>query len=234
MNFGENISKLLLLVIIAIVLFIANTLDGINKNTKKFYAYDKGKINLQQVKKIHPRVEYYATLSQDKNLDLYKKYSTHFDIDEIDNINSFLATTHNSKFYNIEITAFLLFDNERVNIYRSKRYLKLPSNYTVSDYMLNILKMYGVDDYQYAQLEKLKGQLLASKKEFTAKIVSVAKLNNNDWVVKNVPILGLGEKAAKFLKEIDQEAQENLLSDDEIKTLIEDLKSAYSKYTEIK
>ena len=234
MNYGENITKVLLLIIIFIAGFATYNLIDINKKSTKFYEYEKGKINLLQVSKINPRVEYYATLSQDENLDINRKYSTTLNLDEISNIETFLATTKDSEFYNIEINTYMMFDNQRVNIYKSPRYVQLPSHYQVNDYMLSVLKVYGIDEFQYEGLMKLKEKIFEGREKFIDSVISVAKLNRSEWVLKNIPILGLGEKSAEFLTELDSDVKERFLSDSEIKIISEKLHGSYSSYMDIK
>ncbi len=234
MNYGENISKVLLLLIVVIVGFAAFHLNEINQKSTKFYEYEKGKINLLQISKIIPRVEYYATLSQDNKIDINTKYSTSLNRNEIINIETFLATAKESEFYNIEITTYIMFDDQRVNIYKSPRYIKLPSSYRVNDYMLDILKMYGVDEFQYSALAKLKDKIFEDRDKFLTTVVSVAKLNRSDWVINNVPILGLGEKAAKFSTEMETDIEENQLDSDTISSIMKELDNSYNVYVQIK
>jgi len=234
MNYGENISKILLLLIVIIVGYASYNLEKINQKSTKFYEYEKGKINLLRISKINPRVEYYATLSQDNTIDINRKYATSLNNNEIKNIKTFLATAKDSEFYNIEIKTYIMFDKQRVNIYKSSRYIKLPSSYKVNDYMLDIFKVYGIDEFQYAELAKLKDKIFEDRDNFIDTVVRTAKLNRTEWVVQNIPVLGLGEKAAKFSVEIDNTTKENLLSSDTIDTIINELKKSYNVYTEIK
>jgi len=63
MNYGENISETLLLLIVVFVSFTAYDSAEINKKSKESYEYEKGKNNLLFISKVNPRVEYYAILS---------------------------------------------------------------------------------------------------------------------------------------------------------------------------
>ena len=127
-----------------------------------------------------------------------------------------------------------MFDNEKINLFQSKRYIKLPTNFKVNSHMLNTLKTYGIDDYQYQNLLKLQEQSFTNREDFVNTVIDRAKLKKNDWLITNIALLGVGQKESDFLKNIDSNATQMLLDKNEISTVIDSLKSSYDKYAEIK
>ena len=234
MKFTENVKVLLLLSILATILVGLLSLKAINAKLINFYEYDNKKINLAQIKYINSRVDYIATLSQDKSEDMNRKYSTHFDMNEISKIEKILEISKKNDFYDIKIDAYIMFDNEKINLFQSKRYIKLPTNFKVNSHMLNTLKTYGIDDYQYQNLLKLQEQSFTNREDFVNTVIDRAKLKKNDWLITNIALLGVGQKESDFLKNIDSNATQMLLDKNEISTVIDSLKSSYDKYAEIK
>ncbi|MCX6053035.1 MAG: hypothetical protein NTZ60_11085 [Campylobacterales bacterium] len=234
MKLTENVKVLLLLSILATVILGLLCLKAIDTKLVNFYEHDNKKINLAQIKYINSRVDYIATLSQDKSEDMNRKYSTHFDINEISKIEKILEISKKSDFYDIKIDAYMMFDNEKINLFQSKRYVKLPTNFKVNPHMLGTLKTYGIDDYQYQNLLKLQDQSFTNREDFVNTVIDRAKLKKNDWLVTNIALLGVGQKESDFLKNIDSTTAETILDKSEISTVIDSLKSSYDKYSGIK
>lgn len=234
MKLTENVKVLLLLSILATVILGLLCLKAIDTKLVNFYEHDNKKINLAQIKYINSRVDYIATLSQDKSEDMNRKYSTHFDINEISKIEKILEISKKSDFYDIKIDAYMMFDNEKINLFQSKRYVKLPTNFKVNPHMLSTLKTYGIDDYQYQNLLKLQDQSFTNREDFVNTVIDRAKLKKNDWLVTNIALLGVGQKESDFLKNIDSTTTETILDKSEISTVIDSLKSSYDKYSGIK
>ncbi len=234
MKHVEN-AKLLLLFLILVVLVVGLFfLKSINQKSTNFYEYEKSKINLTNVKYIQERVDYIATLSQDEERELHRKYSTHLNEEEIEKIEKILDLSKTSDFYDIQINAYMLFDNEKVAQFQSKRFTKLPSHYKVTPYMVNKLQGYGLDDYQHQNLTKLQEQLFTNRAEFVNTVIDRTKLRRSDWLVTNITLLGVGQKESQFLKNIDGNATDVLLEESDIKEIVNALKNAHSTYAGIK
>ncbi|MFA6195986.1 MAG: hypothetical protein WC656_05035 [Sulfurimonas sp.] len=234
MKLTENVKILLLSSIFITTVLGLLCLKSIDTKLVNFYEHDNKKINLAQIKYITSRVDYIATLSQDKSEDMNRKYSTHFDMNEISKIEEILELSKKSDFYDIKIDAYMMLDNEKINLFQSKRYVKLPTNFKVNPHMLSTLKTYGIDDYQYQNLLKLQDQSFTSREEFVNTVIDCAKLRKNDWLITNIALLGVGQKESDFLKNIDSNTTEIVLDKSEISTVINSLKSSYDKYTGIK
>lgn len=234
MKIIENVKVLLLLSILVALIFGLFCLKGINEKLLNFYEYENKKINLAGVKLIQPRVDYVVTLSKDKSEDMNRKYSTKFDLQEVAKLEEFLLLCQESDFYDIKISAYMLFDNEKINLFESKRYVKLPAHYKVNSHMLSTLQTYGIDEYQYQSLVKLTDQVFKSKEEFVNTIIDRAKLKRSDWLTTNIAMLGVGQKEGDFLKNIDSATTEFLITDDDIEEILGALKGAYDNYLGIK
>jgi hypothetical protein len=234
MKLIENVKVLLLLSILVTLVLGLFCIKGINAKLSNFYEYENKKINLSSVKNIQVRVDYIASLSQDKSEDIHRKYSTHFTMQEVEKIEKILELSKESDFYDIQISTYMMFDNEKINLFQSKRYIKLPTHFKVNPFLLSTLKTYGIDDYQYQNLSKLQEQVFNNKDEFVNTIIERAKLRRSDWLVANLELLGAGEKESEFLKNMESNATQLLLDDDEIDTIITSLKSAYDNYIGIK
>lgn len=234
MNILDNLYKVLVLVLLFSITIATYSLVGMNKKGGNFYTYKDTKINLLQVKKIHPRVSYYATLSSDSLPEINKLFSTTLNDKEIQNIEKFLKLSQDSEFYNIEIQAFMMFDDQKIELYKSPTYTKYARKYSVNPYLLETLKIYGLDDFQYANLLKIKDKIYTSKEKFLEDVLTYARLKHSHWSEKNIPILGLGEKAAKFMHNVDTNEKENLLDVKGISEILHGLKEANEKYLGIK
>ena len=224
-----------------LVLFMLSALTvGVYKLNEKrgckanFYEYKNSKINLLQVKRITPRVSYYATLAEDKTEDINRKFSTTFHKNEIQNIKEFLELAKNSEFYNIEIVAFMMFDNKEIALYKSGRFFKYAGQYSVNDYLLETLDNYGIDEFQYKNLSALKGKVYTDRDKFVEDVVMYAKLKKGSWTDENIPKLGLGQNGIKFMNDVSQELKENHLEDEDINTIVSNLEKALNVYEDIK
>ena len=230
----EEKVKLLLLVSILIALISGLfCLKNISAKVTNFYEYENKKINLAQVKLIQPRVDYIVTLSQDEEKDMHRVYSTSFNEEEISKIEKFLELSKQSDFYDIKIYAYMMFDNQKVDLFESKRYIKLPSKYTITQHMLDILRSYGLDNLQYKNLFKYKSKEFTNKDEFVDFVIDRAKLKRSDWLVAKIISLGVGYKEKVFMSKISIDEKELLLEDNE-EEIIDSLKNAYGKYLGIK
>lgn len=233
MKLAEKVKLLLLgLILIALIAGLF-CLKNINAKVTNFYEYENKKINLAQVKLIQPRIDYIVTLSQDKEKDMHRVYSTSLNDEEISKIEKFLELSKHSDFYDIKIYAYMMLDNQKVDLFESKRYIKLPSKYVISQHMLDVLKTYGLDNLQYKNLFKYKSKKFIKKDEFVDFVIDRAKLKRSDWLVAKIISLGLGYKEKVFMSKIAIDETEHLLDDNE-EEIIDSLKSAYGKYLGIK
>ena len=230
----EIIYKVLVLFMLIVLSIGVFKLVEKDKSKTYFYEYENSKINLLQVKKITPRVSYYATLAEDKTEDINRKFSTVFHKKEIQNIKEFLTLAKNSEFYNIEIVAFMMFDNKEIELYKSDRYFKYAGQYSVNDYLLETLDNYGIDEFQYKNLSALKGKVYTDRDKFVDDVVMYAKLKKGSWTDENIPKLGLGKNGVKFMNGVSNEIKENHLQDEDINNIILNLEKALNVYEEIK
>jgi len=231
MKFLDILSKVATFLILVIIIIVMLDLQD---KPSMFYEYKDSKINLTQVKKIEPRVDYIITLKEDKSRDIFRKYSTPLNEKEIKNIEAILSLAQKSEYYNVEIIAYMMLDAQKVDLYHSNRYVKRVSNYSVNENLLDTLSNYGLDDFQYSNLEKLKGVVYEDSIKFLDDVVAYAKLKKSGWSEDNIPTLGLGTDGIKFMKNIPQEVADNNLSNDDIKGIVGSLNNAYSMYTDIK
>jgi len=234
MNFLENLYKVIVLVLLLSISVTTYNLVNQEKHSSNFFEYQDTKINLLQVKKVHPRVSYYATLSSDSIYDINKIYSTTLNTKEIKNIEKFLKLSKSSEFYNIEIRAFMMFDDQEIELFKSKNYTKFAKTYSINPYLLETLKIYGLDDFQYKNLLKIKDKKYTSKEKFIEDVLSFARMKRSNWSEKNIPILGLGEKGAKFMHNISEDEVENLIDDSKISEILNELNNSQEKYLGIK
>lgn len=229
MKLAEKVNLLLLLSILIALIAGLFCLKSINLKVTNFYEYENKKINLKQVKIIQPRIDYIVTLSQDKEEDMHRVYSTTLNDEEISKVEKFLELSKQSKFYDIKIYAYMMFDNQKVDLFESKRYIKLPSKYTITQHMLDILRTYGLDDLQYNNLFKYKSKEFSKKDEFVDFVIDRAKLKRSDWLIAKIISLGVGYKEKVFMSKIAIDEKEHLLDGNE-EEIIDSLKNAYGKY----
>ena len=234
MKLQESIYKVLVLFMLIVLSVGVFKLVDESSSRTDFYEYKNSKINLLQVKRITPRVSYYATMAEDKAEDINRKFSTIFHKKEIQNIEEFLILAKNSEFYNIEIVAYMMFDKKEIELYKSDRFFKYAGQYSVNDNLLKTLNNYGIDKFQYKNLSTLKGKIYTDKEKFVNDVVMYAKLKKGSWTDENIPKLGLGKNGIKFMNGINQEIKENHLKDEDIKNIIVNLEKALSVYEEIK
>jgi hypothetical protein len=230
----EIISRVSIVLILIIIGMGVNELSKINAKATTFYEDKDKKINLKLVKHIVPKVDYIITYKEDKNVDIFRKYSTTLNENEIKNIQSFLELAQNSAFYNVEIIAYMKLDDVTVELFHSKQYLKKAEVYSVNDNMLAILRSYGIDDFQYKSLAKLKDKIYEDSKTFYEDVVAYARLKKDAWSEQNIPLLGLGDNGIKFMHNIDKDAVDLALTQEEISLTCDGLKEAYYEYERIK
>ncbi|MEN8304417.1 MAG: hypothetical protein ABFQ64_10125 [Campylobacterota bacterium] len=233
MKLQDIIYKVLVLFMLVVLTVGVVKLNDSSESKRNFYEYKNSKINLLHVKRILPRVSYYATLAEDKSEDINRKFSTKFHKEEIENIEEFLTLAKNSEFYNIEIVAYMMLDDMDVELYKSDKFFKYAGQYSVNDYLLETLDNYGIDEFQYKNLSALKGKIYTDKDKFVNDVVMYAKLKKGSWTDENIPKLGLGKNGVKFMDGVSQEIKENHLRDEDIKNIIVNLEKALSVYEEI-
>jgi len=225
MNQNKTIYSILLLVIVSTITYMVSNIYSLLENKSNFYEYNNTKINLLQVKKISTKVTY-----SDSN----KHYNAILSEKEIMNIEKFLLQTSKKKFYNIQLSIFFNFDNQVIQLYQSPRYLKLPKIYTINPYMLETLKSYGLDDFQYKSLQKLQDKEYKDKKKFADDVITFARLKRNAWSENYIPLLGLGKDAHRFMQNIQENAKEHKMKVEDINIIMLELHKARNKYLGIK
>jgi len=230
----EILSKVSIVLILVFVIAGVGELVQMNQKAITFYEYQDKKINLKLVKHIVPKVDYIITYKEDKNVDIFRKYSTTLNEQEIKNIQNFLELAQKSAFYHVEIIAYMKFDDTKIELFHSKQYLKKATEYSVNDSMLSILSSYGIDDFQYNNLAKIKDKIYEDSTAFYEDVVAYAKLKKDTWSEQNIPLLGLGDNGIKFMYNIDKEAEDLMLTQEEISLTSQALKDAYLEYERIK
>ena len=234
MKFLEFLNKLSFVIGVVLLLIAVNLLSSINKQKSDFYEYEGKKINLSMVKHVIPRVDYVITYKEDKEEDIFRKYSTSLNEKEMKNIESFLKLAKESKFYSVEIVAYMMFDSEKIKLYHSPHYLKEASEYVVGNDFLNTLKLHGLDSFQYENLAKIKDIIYKDKEKFLEDVLAYAKLKDSEWMRQNIEELARDTKANVFMKNINNGAENKELNADDVETITDSLQEAYSKYLGIK
>ena len=234
MKFLDIFSKLSILLILVILIVGVTKLGNFEKHESKFYEYNNMKINLAQVKVIRARVDYIITYKEDDNMNIFRKYSTSLNAGEIDNIKGFLSLSQKSEFYNVEVETYMLFDKKKVVLYHSPHFLKHATTYSVNENLLSQLRAYGLDSFQYKNLEKIKDVVYNDVNKFFDDVISYAKLKKSNWSEKNIPKLGLGSNANKFMQNVDMSLPQKSLSDEDIKTIVLKMQESYKVYDGIK
>ena len=229
----DILTKVSTLIIAALMLFGVYTLMKIDKKATNFYEVDNKKINIKQVKEIVPKVDYIITYKEDKNVDIFRKYSTSLNPKEIQNIKQFLELAMASEFYNVEVASYMKFDKRTVELFHSEHYLKKVTNYSVNDELLSTLNSYGIDDFQYKNLEKLKNKVYEDRDTFLNEVTSYAKLRKDAWIERTITTIGLGDNGIKFMKNIDAKTQEQNLTQEGIEIIIDGLQDSYAQYVGI-
>ena len=230
----DILSKLSIVLILVIFIIGVTKSINIDKNESKFYEYKNMKINLAQVKVIRVRVDYIITYKEDENVNIFRKYSTSLNADEIGKIKGFLELAKTSEFYNIEIETYMLFDKQKIELYHSPRFLKHAATYSVNENLLSQLSAYGLDSFQYDNLVKIKDVVYDDANKFFGDVISYAKLKNSNWAKEHIPKLGLGSNANKFMRNIDMKVAQNSVDEEEIKNMIQDMQESYNKYLGIR
>jgi len=234
MKFLDIFSKLSILLILVILIIGLTKLVNIEKYESKFYEHNNMKINLAQVKVIRARVDYIITYKEDNNIDIFRKYSTSLNAQEIENIKGFLSLSQKSEFYNVEVETYMLFDKQRVVLYHSPRFLKHATTYSVNENLLSKLSTYGLDGFQYKNLTKIKDIVYDDVNKFFDDVISYAKLKKSNWSQENIPKLGLGLNANKFMQNVDMSIPQKSMSDEDLKAILSNMKESYEVYAGIK
>jgi len=212
-----------MLSLMVVVLLIGSLyiLIEINKKSSNFYELENSKINLAMVKHLRIKVDYSVTLAE---------HSTYLNPQEIQNIENILLKASSNEFYAIHIKSYFMFDDEKVILFDSKKYLKKPSIYRVSKNMLEKLKIYGLDDAQYNNLLLLKDKDFRNKEEFISTVIEHAKLTRDNWTQENIPLLGMNKFALALLETLDESATEMILKEEDITEILKSLNNAYKQY----
>jgi len=234
MKFLDILSKLSSVIGLVLLVIVVNILSGMNKQKSSFYEYEGKKINLHMVKNIVPRVDYVITYKEDKVEDIFRSYSTLLNEKEIENIERFLELAQKSDFYSVKIVAYMLFDGENIKLYSSTRYLKQANKYVVGDTLLARLKAYGIDDFQYGNLVKLKDVVYHDKEKFLEDVLASAHLKDTGWLRESIAQLARDPKANVFMRNIGDGMEDKELSSEDIHNIVTGLKEAYSNYHGIK
>jgi len=198
-----------------------------------FYQYDDRKINLLQIKEIRGGIDYIITHKGDEYIELFQKHRLSLDEKNIHKVVSRLKEVYKSEYYSAELVAYMIFDDEKIELFHSKRYLKKVENYSVNEYLLKVLKSHGIDEYQYRNIETLKGKVFNDREKFLEEVTTVGKLKKDGWCEKNIPVLGLNENGIRFMNSIDIEDKERLLTEKEIEKIEDALFEALDKYESI-
>lgn len=230
----KMIYQILILVILLIITFMTSNIYNLLNNKSSFYEHNNQKINLLQVKNISSRVSYYATLPSDAYSDINKQYNTTLSETEITNIEKILILATKSEFYNIQLTVYLNLDDASIQLYKSPKYLKFPKKYSITPHMLDTLKTYGIDDFQYKSLQKLQNKTYVDKNKFVDDVITYGRLKRNSWSENNIPLFGLGKNAQRFMQTLQENEKENIIKKEDIKNIITELHTARNKYLGIK
>jgi len=234
MKFLDILSKLSSVIGLVLLVIAVNLLSGVNKQKSSFYEYEGKKINLYLVKNIVPRVDYIITYKEDKVDDIFRKYSTILNEEEIENIENFLELAQKSDFYSVKVIAYMLFDGENIKLYNSAHFLKQPNKYVVGDRLLSRLKSYGLDEFQYESLLKLRGIVYKDKEKFLEDVLASAHLKDTEWLRESIVQLARDSKANAFMRNVSDGVEDKELSSDAIHNIVTGLKEAYRNYNGIK
>jgi len=226
----DKVFKLLVLLILIIIVFSLWKISDIFIGKKTFYEYRGTKINLLQVHKIEPKISYRISSPDDNFENINKQYNVQFNTNEINKIVKLLKVISSKSYYNIEIIAYMIFDKRQIELYRSKHYIKYPQYYSVNEYLLETLRAYGIDDFQYNSLLKIKGIKYKSRNKFIEEVVSYGKLKRGRWSDTEIPRLGLNRKGDRFVQTLEDNLQENILTQKDRTSIIEGLEDAYKAY----
>jgi len=230
MKILDLLSKVAILIILVLLGVGVYRLTTIDKKGSSFYEYKNTKINLKQVRRITPRVDYIITYKEDNNINIFRTYSTSLNDKEIHSIEKFLHLAQKSEFYNVEVIAYMMFDKEKIELYHSHRYLKYAKEYSVNDELLGKLSADGLDEYQYKSLEQLKDKVYDDANKFFDDVISYARLKRSPWSKKNIPQLGLGANGNKFMSKLSKDAKENELHEEDIQNIVKNLHTSYEHY----
>ncbi|QSZ42881.1 hypothetical protein GJV85_12435 [Sulfurimonas aquatica] len=234
MRILDSLVKVTIVSILIVLIFIAYEVNIINEKSSNFYEYQNSKINIKQVKNILPRVEYVITIEQDEEKDMFRKYSTTLNEEEIEKIKKFLQLAKKSEFYTVQIFTYMIFDKRRVELYHSDNYLKKASSYTLSENLLKHLVEHGIDEFQYKNLTKIKGVVYTQREKFLADVASYGKLRRDQWFENNIAMMAVKDNAARFMSQINLQHKEKLLNDEEIEKIVKMIEESYEEYKGIK
>jgi hypothetical protein len=233
MKLFDRLIKSIIVVIFVLFLFALNQMQEMKSLLTRFYEYDGKKINLTQVKVIEPRVDYIISYDDASDLDTFYRHSEQINEKEIDTLEKVLKEAQKSDYYEIRLLVYLLFDDQKIILYKSPLYFKTVHKYSVNANMLHVLKNYGIDDFQYKGIASLQGEIYTDKEKFVDDVVRLGKLKKSAWSQKNIPLLGMGKKAAVFMRHAESYEHENLLQDKDIQAIIKALRDAYQTYMSI-
>lgn len=233
MKLFDGLIKSIVILIFVLFLFALYEIQEIRTLLTRFYEYEGKKINLIQVKEIEPRVDYMIAYDKSSDLDTFYRHSQQITEKEIASLNEILQKAQKSDFYEIEFLVYLLFDDQKIVLYHSPLFFKAVKHYSVNDNMLQTLKNYGIDEYQHKGIASIKGQVYQDKERFIDDVVHLGKLKKSEWSKKNIPLLGMDQRAAAFTKQLDGNEHEKLLQDEDREKIIQALQRAYQTYMSI-
>lgn len=233
MNFLIFASRVATLLILIFLITIWSSLETLKSKERHFYELKDKKINLFEVKEIAPRLEYIITTKETEQKEIFKRVTLPLNAESIQRVEELLSQAMQSEFYNIELAASMLFDRESVELFHSERYLRRASSFSVDESMLQRLHSYGLDDFQYKNLSKLKDKVYEDKESFLEEVISYAKLKKGEWLESEIPLLGLDARGAHFMKNLEADAPNNTLTQESIKSIVAELEKAYSEYKSI-
>jgi len=234
MKLFDTLIKSIIVMIFLLFIYAVNQMQDMKHLLERFYEYDGKKINLTQVKVIEPRVDYIISYEDAEDFDTFYRHSKQINDREITLLKKLLKEAQKSDFYEVQVLVYFLFDDQKIFLYRSPHYLKTIHTYSVNDHLLGVLKNYGIDDFQYQSIARIKGEIYTDKEKFIDDVVHLGKLKKSAWVQKNIPLLGMGKKGDAFMRKREVGEDEKILTDEQREAIVEAVEKAYSIYLGIK
>ena len=174
---------------------------GCAPNPSTWYDYGNGKINLSQINFIKPMIKATLTLPEDPISEIGKNFSEALSDETVQKYKGLLQSDKiiKSDFYSIKLRTIVMFDTFELELYQSKEFIKMPTKYTLNEYMLNELKKQSLDAILIERMEKASKGKTYTRDEFKIFLKEHNFDLEHEWV-KNTGIeLGLGEKGRAFI-----------------------------------
>lgn len=202
------------------------------ENKSGWYDYGNGVVNLDNVNHISAKIVGVSTFDTGPQENFHKEFVNPLSPSDIEIITSWIApnSLDGYHFYKWHYEAYIMFDAFKLTLYESKKYLKKPKIYQVTDYFLGELKAKGGTPAMVNALGKLKGKSFNDKKLFSDAVITQAKLERNNFTENVLPKLGLGEKASVFVNGLGDNEKELLLTPEEYELIMKGLNKAHSDY----